>query len=74
MLLVTFSSGDNRPRLGVQQDDRVIDVSAAGATLAEVVRTGTDAIAALLSGPLISNVGQCDRSTSTLPVRSAVCG
>ena len=51
MLLVTFSSGDNHHRLGVQRDDRVLDVSAAGVTLLDVVRTGTGAITGLLADP-----------------------
>ncbi|RKT54844.1 fumarylacetoacetate hydrolase family protein [Saccharothrix australiensis] len=57
MLLVTFSTGDGRHRLGVRRDAEVVDVGAlspgAPASLWDVVRDdAADAVAALLAGPV----------------------
>ncbi|WP_433259973.1 fumarylacetoacetate hydrolase family protein [Actinosynnema sp. CS-041913] len=56
MLLVTFSTADGRPRLGVQRETDIVDVAAlspdAPTTLWDVVNGSVDTVAALLAGPI----------------------
>ena len=79
MLLVTYSTPNHEPGLGVQADDQVIDVGALAAarsatvpaTLAEVVRTGAaPAIAALLDEAIPdSAIHPLDTVTLHAPLR-----